>query len=252
MKKIIFIHLAFLSFYEINGQTKKNIEFSLYGQTEKQGDFMSKFGNVASTQYLKLYGKSYGFDFNYKTKIFKKWFAFAGVGYYSHQVDKIRNKTLPFQIEVTGRLIDYITTDSVAVGYSTNRYSYDNITFDFGLEKQFQVNNSLIFLANINYLYCYTFSQKYHIPYNNANFITHNNKGFGSFLKLNLGLRKHFNQISAGPGLILPIYKSWKQDAVFREDPDRTIENWFSGIGVSVNVAYSLNYKKLQKRCLCQ
>ena len=219
------------------GQTKNNIEFSAFSIYNVQGSYTSRFGNVSYTNNLKLSGKNPGFKIDYKRLLYGKTYFKVGLGYMEFAVDKIENEssnvpTGPFD----SRPINYPST--IFILYGTTKYHYNALLYHLGVERQFSISNDLFFFTGLDYFYASSISQAYYIPTIQTYYRTSDRKGFGGFLNLNLGLRKKLGNFSFLPALVIPVYKNWKQDIVFYENPNSTVSNWFNGIGISLSVSW--------------
>jgi len=62
----------------------------------------------------------------------------------------------------------------------------------------------------------------------------------GNFFNLNLGIKQQLGKVCILPALVIPLYKSWKRDIAFLENPNNTISSWGNGIGFSLGVSFSL------------
>lgn len=219
------------------GQTKNNIEFSVFSIYNVQGSYTTRFGNVSYTNNLKLSGRNPGFKIDYKRLLYGKTYFKVGLGYMEFAVDKIENEssnvpTGPFD----SRPINYPGT--IFILYGTTKYHYNTLLYHLGAERQFGISNDLFFFTGLDYFYASSISQTYYIPKIQTYYRRGDHKGFGGFLNLDLGLRKKFGNFSLLPALVIPVYKNWKQDIVFYENPNSTVSNWFNGIGISLSVSW--------------
>ncbi len=219
-------------------QVKDNIEFTLFSVYNTQGKYNSQFGNVSYTNNLKLYGTNLGFHLDYKRLLYGKTYLKIGLGYMEFAVDKIDNESGTGNAATTSdsRPINY--PSSVFILYSTTRYHYNTLLYHVGVERQFSISHDLHFFAGLDYFYANSLSQKFYIPKIQTYYNTTNQKGLGSFINLNLGVSTHFGNFSLLPALVIPVYKSWKQDIVFYENPNSTVSNWGNGIGISLSISY--------------
>jgi hypothetical protein len=182
-----------------------------------------------------LYGRNPGFKIDYK-RLYGKTYFKIGLGYMEFAVDKIENK--PSCVPSgpgDSRPINYPNT--IFILYGTTKYHYNTLLYHMGVERQFSISHTLFFFTGLDYFYASSLSQAYYIPNIETDYHTGDHKGFGGFLNLNLGLRKKFGNFSLLPALVIPVYKNWKQDIVFHENPNSTVSNWFSGIGISFGIS---------------
>lgn len=151
-------------------------------------------------------------------------------------VDKIENDAGNTSTTGNSRPINYPGT--LFILYGATKYHYNTLLYHMGVERQFSISHTLLFFTGLDYFYAISLSQRYCIPKIQTNYRTGDHKGFGSFFNLNLGLRKKLENFSLLPALVIPVYKNWKQDVVFYENPNSTVSNWFNGIGVSLSISY--------------
>lgn len=203
-----------------------------------KAEYSSRFGDVAYKSNLKLYATDVGFSINYKRKIYNNMFVKIGMGYQEFALNKIDNKTAYGNITIStnSRPINYPT--ALFILYSTTKYRYNNLLFHFAAEKQFRIFPSLFLFTTVDYFHAYTFSQKYYIPGAGTYYRSGNQGSFGDYFNLDFGISKEFRKLAIAAALLVPIYKNWKQDIVFKEDPTKTVSNWFSGVGISISVSY--------------
>ncbi len=135
-----------------------------------------------------------------------------------------------------GRPINYPIP--IFILYTTPKYYYNNLLFHIALERQFPVSPTLSLFAGLDYLHANSISQKYFISGPRIYYTTANRGSFGDFFNLSLGISQKLGSISFAPALVLPVYKSWRQDVVFLENPNTKINNWGNGIGFMLSVSY--------------
>jgi hypothetical protein len=215
-------------------QGKNSVEFSFFSTYNEQADYDTKYGDVASTSHLTLYGPDIAFKIDYKRLLYGKTFFKIGLGYMNFGISKIENETSG--ISSDSRLINY--PNDVFIQYSTTKYHYNNLIFHLGLERRFPISKELSFYAAADYFHADNLSQKYYISGADAYYHTSNNGNLGDFFNINLGVSEKIGSISFLPALVIPIYKSWRKDVVFKEDPGTSISNWAGGIGIMLSVSY--------------
>ncbi|HEV8079675.1 MAG TPA: hypothetical protein VGP43_03110 [Chitinophagaceae bacterium] len=201
---------------------------------EKQADYTTRFGTVSYQNTLQLYGTSIGFDIGYKQILKGSWFVRPSIGFYKFSVDKITNYRIPARPNdpASYRPIDY-RPDSTPLGYSTSKYHYKNFSLGIAVGKGFSLNKNFALTTDLNFTYLATFSQHYKIE---KGYTTTNNKRLGYLVDYNVGVQKEFRNIYLASCLIIPIYKKWKNDAVFLENPNDKVDIWFGGYGLSFTV----------------
>ena len=121
-----------------------------------------------------------------------------------------------------------------------------------GIEKSFELTKALTFIGGLNVKNYFTFSQRYHLPYDNSfipqpelqienNYKTNSSRYFGLGAELNLAMLKKTGKVNIGPSLIIPVADLWKQDAIFPTETNLGGRNkWFRGFGVGIKLIYSL------------
>jgi hypothetical protein len=201
---------------------------------EKQGDYVTQFGTVSYQNALKLCGTSIGFDLGFKEILKNGWFIKPSIGYYRFTVDKITNNRIPARPNdpTEYRPIDY-RPDSTLMGYSTSRYFYNNLALVFTGGKTFYLNKNFWLTTDLAFSYLTTFSQHYEVG---KGYTTSNNKSLGYLFDYRVGVQREFEDLFFKINFILPVYKEWKQDKVFLEEPNSKVETWLGGYGFGVTI----------------
>jgi len=65
---------------------------------------------------------------------------------------------------------------------------------------------------------------------------TTNNQALGYLVDYKAGVQKEFRNIYLASSLIIPVYKKWKKDAIFLENPNDKVGIWFRGYGLSITL----------------
>lgn len=198
-----------------------------------------------STHEVNISGMSWGINASYKFPVYQNIFIRTGVGYYKYSFDDIAVG------EANARMINY--PSPIYVNYHTDRYWYNSISMEVGVEKWIKIDNSLFLTIAANLINFYTFSQEYNIIPNIDSKLWKQNekKNFGQSFYLSAGILKNLNKFSFGPSLLLPVYDSWSKDRVFPspespngiEDSSSKRDKWFRGIGFSISCNYLLSKK---------
>jgi hypothetical protein len=203
-------------------------------------EFSYHYKGRASTDYLKMRGTSFGCDIDYGFSSKKKISFQLGIGYSKNSFNKLTNVNTSFG-KSDARIIDYPSlVDPI---YVTDKYSYNNITFNLRLERQIELNNSINVLAGAeinNYL---TYSQKYHIKGWNLIYRVKDKGLFGHSLQLTFGMPKQYRRFSMVPIIAIPIYTTWHKDDVFAENEKERRSKWLSGVSLAVQFNYSTKIK---------
>lgn len=219
------------------GQQSGAFELDLIARYDKHADYTSRFFNRSYTNDTRLWGRSFGVNFNYVHAIDKHVHASIGIGYYNLRIDKIR-QTTPFGITASGRNIDYQHPSGIQPLFSTNKYHYDNLNLTIGIDYTKPLRSNMGLVIGGNFTYLYSFSQLYHISYGNIQYRTNHGQTPGFVANMAFGVsyrfRKDKNYVS--PKLIVPIYQQLRGDSVFGEDNSVKMLKWLNGAGLSFAV----------------
>lgn len=248
MKKQLFaIFFLFLSNFVIAQKTSGQIEINPYMRMDWYPEFSYNIGGRPSTDYTKMRGKNWGLNVNYKYPMKKDIFIKAGLGYYRHSFNKINTFNTMFG-NSNARMINY--TDPRYIVFTTDKYWYNCISANIGIEKLFKIKNDMQIIGGLNLNNYYTYSQNYHIPIYftvnpiNNNYKLNNDRFFGLSANIHAGLLKKIGKVSIGPSIILPVYDTCNTDRAFPdEDNDGFRNKWFKGIGLGIICNFSLTKK---------
>ncbi len=221
----------------VYGQKSNSVELALIGRYDKHADYTTRFFDRSYTNDTKLWGKSFGVNFNYIHSIDKHVNLKVGVGYYNLGIDKIR-QTTPFNIIATGRNINYRHPSGILPLFATQKYHYDNLNLTLGMDYNKLVFKKIDFVIGGDFTYLYTFSQLYHITYDNIRYRTNNGRTLGFAANSYFGILQRFNKNKnyISPKIIIPIYQQLLGDQAFGEEQNLTMNKWYNGIGVSVAI----------------
>lgn len=111
--------------------------------------------------------------------------------------------------------------------------------YHMGIERQFPIAQTTRLIAGLAYYFAYNLNQDYYIP-GLVTYQLSNQGSLGNFFNLNLGIKQQLGKVCILPALVIPLYKSWKRDIAFLENPNNTISSWGNGIGFSLGVSFSL------------
>jgi len=136
----------------------------------------------------------------------------------------------------------------IYIVFTTDKYWYNCVSLNLGLEKVIPLSHSLHIATSINYSNYYTYSQFYHITQKGPEMAGRNdwkqkdNRHFGYSGNLQIGLNKSIGQYSFGPHLLLPVYDNWRKDDVFSEaaNENETRHKWFRGLGWGISINRTL------------
>jgi hypothetical protein len=235
MRRLLFAFtLLQLSFTAI-GQANRSIDISLLTRYDKHADFTTRFGNRSYTNDIKLWGVSYGLNFNYLYPIIKGLKLSAGAGYYRLGINKIKGTT-PWSRDVSSRSIDYTHPLGIDPNFYTDKYHYNTFSLAAGLNYEHRLSDKATLTISADYTYLYTFSQSYRITYDQSKYKTTYAKSLGFGVNGYVGLlRKISNdQYYVNPKIILPVYQQLKGDKIFLENEDVRMNKWFNGAGLSM------------------
>lgn len=217
------------------------IEITPYIRKDWYPPFSYSVGPL-DTPSVAINGTSWGVSVAYKVPVTSGFFLRLGGGYYRHNFNDI-NTTNRFG-ENSRRPINY--PSMLGIAFFTDRYWYNCLTIKIGVEKVFPLTHNWSTTTGIDVDNYYTFSQGYHITYNNPNnpitnpYKLQTKNVFGLTCTIKAGLSKRFGKSSIGPSLILPIFDSWRQDAVFpNEDNSTSKSKWLRGIGLGITFNHS-------------
>jgi hypothetical protein len=222
----------------IYGQGGKSFELDIIGRYDKQADYTTRYFGRSYTNDTRLWGKSYGFNFNFSQPIYKNLKFKIVIGYYRLGIDKIR-QTTPFNTIATGRNLDYQHPSGIALLFATNKYWYNNLSINGGFSYGKKLSKTLDFATGADFGYLYTFSQVYNVRYGgNIRYKTKNAKilGFGINSYTGVIIKSTHGKYYINPKIIIPVYQKLNGDEVFGENDKINTSKWFNGVGVSVAV----------------
>lgn len=246
VNKRITIFLLLLSTNLIAQKQTAQIEITPYVRKDWYPEFSYAINSI-DTNHVKLQGVSLGISAAYKIPLQNSVFLKLGTGFYRYTFNQI-SKINRFG-ENSRRHINYPSV--LGIPFLTDKYWYNCVSLKVGAEKLFQLNNNWQITTGINIDNYFTFSQGYHITYNNPDnpimnpYKLKKKRFFGFSGNLNAGALKQVGRITVGPSLILPIFDSWSQDEVFPQENDsETRRKWLRGFGVGITCNYLLNKQK--------
>jgi hypothetical protein len=250
MKKYLLLFaIIIISNLAIAQNKTSQIEIEPYLRWDTYPQFTNAINNIA-TYKIDIKGNSWGVNGAYEVPIANNLLVKIGVGFFKYSFNKIKSSNVTFG-NGNGRVINYPTTLGIVL--ITDRYQYNTFSLNLGVEKVFEIKKDLFITNSINFLNYFTYSQEYHLPFDNS-FISQpdlkikndykikNNRYFGLGANFQVGLLKKIGKINIGPSLIIPIYDKWKQDNVFPTEINFENRNkWLNGIGAGIICNYSLN-----------
>lgn len=234
MMKHFFSLLFLLIAFEGVGQ--KSLEVSLLSRFDQHGEYTSRYFNNAATSNITLSGLSYGLNVSYLQPVLQKLKVQVGVGYYRLGINNITASnqwgTPP------ARTIDYRHPAGIEPLFSTDKYHYNNLNLLGGIlfATKFHKSVSLTLGADMNIRYSY--SQQYHLNYDDIKYRASNGKSCGFGVNSYVGFLKPIrnNQYYINPKIILSLVQRIKGDKAFGEDESLKINRNFSGYGLAIAV----------------
>lgn len=246
MKKQILLlsTYLFLTIYSYSQKKDSQIEINSFIISENYPGFSYHYKGRPSTDYLSIKGISHGMNVGYNFSLEKSLLLKIGFGYFNRSFNKIKNTNSVFGKTVDSRPINYLSP--LLISYSSNKYHYNNISINTGIEKQFYLKNNFEASTSFNLNGYYNISQYYHLssnPYdNNLNFKKKDKTFSGFSSNISVGIYKKINHLLIGPALIVPIYETWRKDQIFLEENyDGGKSKWLNGIGIGISIKNSLN-----------
>ncbi len=172
---------------------------------------------------------SSGININYRSTISKKIYTNIGVGFLKQKFAIKR----PFKFD-----------SPFNFGFSSESYSYNNISFFGGFGYNFKLNKKYYLKTLIEYNLLYSFQQKYIVNKQNSQLQINNyNKTIGNKFNLNIGVEKSvYKKITIGAFLILPLKTNWYKDEIFYNLGYSEIENRIAKNIFSIGTMFTCNY----------
>lgn len=239
MSKLLLTISSVFSCVVLFSQEKRALELSLLGRYDRHANYVTNFGGRTQHDTMQLYGGSFGIGLQFHQPVAKNLTLYAGVGFYRLGVDKINATRRPATGIWNARAIDY--DDGVSrFLYATNKYHYNNISYTLGGEWTFAMKPTYSKFITMEFVNYSTFSQRYNIPGNNTTYATSRKGHLGWGVNTSVGFKKQLGSLFIKPALLVPICQRIKGDVVFTEKPDRQVDKWFSGVGLSIKVGKDL------------
>lgn len=217
------------------------IEINPYIRFDSHPEFSYVLNGRPSTDYVKIKGTSFGLNLAYKIPLTKSIFLNPGIGYYRYSFNNIKKENTLFG-KSDGRDINFISP--LLISFYTNKYWYNTIALNIGVEKIFDFKRNIQVVTGLNINNYFTISQYYHLSFNpqgSQDYRKNNKRYFASSINLNASILKKIRRINIGPSLILPVFDIWKTDYAFPEETNSTSRNkWLRGIGLGISCNYSL------------
>lgn len=229
--------LTFFIATQIPAQNVKSIEINIAGRYDKHADYTTRYFNRSYTDDTKLSGGSFGLNFNYIQPVYRNLKIKIGIGYYGLGIDKIR-QTTPFNLTASGRNIEYRHPLGILPLFATTKYHYDNLDLAAGLIYKNKFLKEWYYTLSADFSYLYTFSQLYHITYDDIKYKTNNAKTLGFQVNSFIGALKNIIHYKyyLSPKLIVPVYQRLNGDKKFGEDENVKMRKWFNGIGLEFSI----------------
>ena len=245
-KKIVFFFILLsISVFSLAQKKNNQIEMNPFVRWDNYPGFTYHFNGRASTDNLTMKGTNYGINLSYKYNFKKNLFLKVGLGYFKYNFDKLDNTNSSFG-KSQSRPINFISP--LFIQYSTDKYQYNNLVINTGIEKKFDLTKGASFITSFNLNAYYTCSQYYHLTFNpndgNLDFKKNEKQIFGLSGNIMVSITKQFGRFQIGPSMVLPIFDLWKKDPVFlEEDYHGGKSKWLNGIGFGIVCNISLHKK---------
>lgn len=246
------------------------IRYDAYPSLNEPYGISSRYGGTVFTEEVDMKGVSWGGRLSYKYLLGRNFRVKAGAGYYRYSFNDINSSSSWGQTQSRplvypeGILTDIMPGEKFRI-YYTDRYWYNTLGLNIGLEKAFPVSPTVKIFTSVDLSHYYTFSQGYHVDdvyftYRQDNGFTpvgfeqaganyrelkHKPKEKQFFAyggSLQLGLTKTVQKYAFGPSLLLPIFDTWKKDEVLGEtkNEDGTRSKTFGGVGLALAISRNL------------
>lgn len=243
---IFFISFSILSNFAQSQAQVRQIELTPFIRIDKYPQFSYVLGGRASTDYVNIRGTSFGLSLAYKIPITKSVLLKPGIGYYKYSFNNIKKVNTLFG-KSNVRNINFVSP--LYIPFFTNKYSYNTISANIGVEKIFNYKSSVQIVTGLNLNNYYVVSAYYHLSYNEGSqdYRKKIKRYFGSSFSLNAGILKKYKKFSIGPSLMLPVFDTWKKDDTFPEEANSDSRSkWFNGIGLGISCNYYFTKTKKQ------
>ena len=212
------------------------IEVELLSRYDRHAKYTSRYFDRSYTNDITLSGISSGFNVKYVAPIVKNLSANFGIGYYRLGINNVTSTT-PFG-RPNSRTINYRHPLGIQPGFSSDKYSYNNLSLTLGTSFNMQ-SKKISYRAGADVQLHYSTSQQYHINWGDGlKYKTSYNRplGFGvnSYVAFLKPVNKNKYYIS--PKIIVPLFQRIQGDRAFGEDESLKIDKWLSGYGLSISI----------------
>lgn len=247
-RRLIFIiSFSIISDFAFAQKKTTQIEINPFVRIDKYPQFLYVLSGRPSTDYVNIKGTSFGLNLAYKIPITRSVLLKPGIGYYKYSFNDIKKVNTLFG-KSNAKDIGFVSP--LYIPFFTDKYRYNCIAANLGIEKLVIWKNDFQLYAGINLNNYYTYLQYYHITYKNPDnpinndYKLKNGRYFGFSANLNASLLKEFGKFNLGPTIILPVFDIWKTDKTFPEETNSgTRRKWLNGIGLGISFNYLLTKK---------
>ncbi|MEO8399462.1 MAG: hypothetical protein ABI550_06565 [Ignavibacteriaceae bacterium] len=241
---VIFL-LSIIPNFTLGQKLSNQIEFTPIIRLDGYPKFSYVLSGRPSIDYVKIKGTSFGLSLSYRIPITKSVSLKPGIGYYKYSFNHIKKENTLFGKSLE-RDINFLSP--VYILFFTDKYRYNTITANIGLENFFNCKRDIQIVTGINWNNYFAISEYYHLVYNpqgSQDYLKNYKRYFGSSVCINISLLKKFQKVSIGPSLILPVFDNWKMDETFPEETNSSSRSkWLNGIGLGISINYSLAKKR--------
>ena len=240
MKLVLLLVLLNINSNRIMAQKKHSFKLELapFFRYDSYPQFSYNWHGRATTDLINLRGTSFGVNLRSQLPLTKTLLLRPGLGYYRNSFNHILKNNNQFG---TGNAREIEFPSPVFINYATDKYWYNCIVGNLGVEKHFSIIKKIPTYLGLNYNTYYSFSQYYHLRNNPAgsnDFRNYNSHYFGSSFTIDMGIITQLGHRSIKPYLIVPVYDIWKTDATFQETNSGNRSKWFKSIGVGLSFIF--------------
>jgi hypothetical protein len=235
MRPILSFLLVCFTCLSVEAQDSKaqSLELSLWSRFDMHGKYTTQYGLGPYTDYIQLWGVSYGLGGTYRYPLTKHLYTKAGIGYYQLHVHRLWQETpWGYASERTVAYDDGVTN----FGYYTPKYHYNALDLSAGAGTTFALKNKTQLTTEAVFHYYYTFSQKYILNKDNQKYKAKDSRPLGIGITAQVGWQKQLKDLYVHPQLLIPVFQRLRGDQALLEDEQLRVTKWFNGGGLSITV----------------
>lgn len=241
---------ALLTFFKSMAfaQPKAELSATAYLRMDQYPAFVYTTGPTTSST-VNIKGISPGLNIDYTRKISNKSYVNGRIGYYRYSFNKIERST-DIGTTVNSRPTNLQLLPGAFITFGSDKYFYHTVCFGLGTGKSFRLPRNILLRAGCMFNNYVTFSQNYHIPYDDRDnqfenpYRSTQTRYFAFEGSVQLSALKFTGRYRVGPAIVLPVYSAWKTDEVFAyEKNSGSRSKWFKGFGAGFTFCYPLTAK---------